>query len=363
MSIVRNGNAWLARVWVKEESKYRNKSFAFSTYGGNRGAKHAARTWKEGELQRLARERIEALELGRPRVATVTAAGWALTYKARRREDSKLSTYDSIVAGLKPFEKTFGNRPLRSITRGEAVEWAQKQKRYVLLPTIAMMNAAVDAEMIGSNPFHGLGKSTKGRSRELPPTLDEMASLREACAVHGDYAQRFRSLLDFAAHTGMRPSELYALEWRDIDFENDEVRVERRLYRGHYDTPKTGRRRVALTPPARDALLPLPRSRPSVFLTKNGALYSQSTLSTYWRRVLDKAGLDFDFYLATRHYCAHYLWVHLGVDIEDVREQIGHVDEKLIREVYGHRHAGALDRIKAAYGPKVVELKAVSRPS
>jgi integrase len=74
-----------------------------------------------------------------------------------------------------------------------------------------------------------------------------------------------RGLLTFGAFTLMRPSEVAALDWEDIDLgagANGRVRVKRRLYRGRTDLPKSNRERtITLVPPARaalDSLLELP---------------------------------------------------------------------------------------------------------
>jgi integrase len=62
-------------------------------------------------------------------------------------------------------------------------------------------------------------------------------------------------LYGFGAFTLMRPGELFALDWEDIDQEagaNGRALVARRLYRGRSDLPKSNRERtIPLTPPAR----------------------------------------------------------------------------------------------------------------
>jgi integrase len=96
-----------------------------------------------------------------------------------------------------------------------------------------------------------------------------------------------RALITFAAYSGMRPGELFALEWGDVDFEAMRVDVKRRLYRGKLDLPKSNKpRRIALTPPARDAILGQPTRQKDdlVFLSRRGVRLSQPTLSGYWGR-------------------------------------------------------------------------------
>jgi hypothetical protein len=120
-------------------------------------------------------------------------------------------------------------------------------------------------------------------------------------------------------------------------------------------------REVALLPPAAEALQGHPRRSNYVFVSKLGRRMAQSTLSNYWRLVLAKAGLEFDFYLATKHACVHHMWVELGVDKADIEKQMGWSlggAEELLK-VYGHRDVGFRERIQAKYRDNVVQLREV----
>src|SRR6187455_454244 len=61
-----------------------------------------------------------------------------------------------------------------------------------------------------------------------------------------------------------------------------------------------------MLPQARDALLLLPERDGLVFRSKTGRRMSQPTMSGYWAQMLARSGLDFDFYLATKHYGVHH---------------------------------------------------------
>ena len=76
------------------------------------------------------------------------------------------------------------------------------------------------------------------------------------------------------------------------------------------DLPKSNQARtIALPPPARDVLLRQPtRSGGLVFLSTRGERMSQPSLSGYWSQVRARVALDFDFYLATKHYGVHLLY-------------------------------------------------------
>jgi integrase len=226
------------------------------------------------------------------------------------------------------------------------------------------LGAAVDAELIERNPFRGLGRRTKGRSEQHPPTEDELSHLLDACAVHGSYAPQMRAFVTFAAYSGMRPGELFALEWADIDFESMRVDVKRRLYRGTVDLPKSNKsRRIALTPPARDALLGQPTRQDGglVFVSKRGVRLSQPTFSGYWGKALARADLDFDFYLATKHWCVHYMYATLGLPPRVIGEQMGWTlaSTLALLAVYGHGDIGALEEIDRAFASNVTPLRRI----
>ena len=163
------------------------------------------------------------------------------------------------------------------------MDWADRVPPSNVPSVVTLFAAAVDAELVDRNPFRGLTRRSRGRSDQHPPTEDELTRLLDACAVHGWYAPTMRALITFAAYTGLRPGELFALEWADVDFEAMRVHVCRRVYNGHVDLPKSGRARtVALPPLARDALLGLPREDALVFTSKRGKRLAAPTLSGYW---------------------------------------------------------------------------------
>lgn len=302
-------------------------------------------------------------ELRRRRSADeITGDEWADRFLARYKRRNKDSSYDSAKASLKAFRAEFGPRPIRSIQRIEAIDWAERVPPSKIPIVVTLFNAALDAELLDRNPFRGLGHRTKGRAEEPPPTDEEFAKLLAACSVHGWYADQMRALICFPAYgMGLRPGELFALEWPDIDFDAMRVHIARRLYRGKTALPKSNKSgTIALTPPARDVLLGLPTRQDGnlVFRSKRGRRMSQPTLSGYWGKVTARAGLEFDFYLATKHYCVHYMHsvLHLPprVIAAQMRWKLAGVLKLL--EVYGHGDVGALEEIDRAYGANVVRL-------
>ncbi len=194
------------------------------------------------------------------------------------------------------------------------------------------------------------GNAEGGRDDDAPapPTPDEFDRVLDACSVLGDYGPQMRALMIVGAYTGMRPGELFALQWGDIDLAAHRIHVRRRLYRGQLDLPKSNRERViALPPPARDVLLRQPtRHWDLVFASKTGTRLSQPTLTGYWAQVRAKAGLDFAFYVVTKHLAVHRLY-GLGLSTRAIATQMGWSEgqvDKLLA-VYGHKELVALSGV------------------
>jgi integrase len=253
------------------------------------------------------------------------------------------------------------------IDRAEAKDWVNGEGRWQHKPpvparsipaVITLYNHAIDEDdlPLERNPFRKLAATTKGRAEQAPPTEAELNALLDACSVLRDYAPMMRALLRFTAFELMRPGEVFELEWADIDFDRMRVRKARRVFRGHVDEPKTGPKLIALTPPARDAIIGLPRTSRLVFTAKRGGRISQSALSIYWNAVQAKTGLDFDFYHATKHYGVHYMWTRLGMSNRAIAAQAGWSVQTVNKmlAVYGHADVGALEEVDAAFDQQPV---------
>jgi hypothetical protein len=87
-----------------------------------------------------------------------------------------------------------------------------------------------------------------------------------------------------------------------------------------------------------------------VFVSKRGQRMSAPTLSLYWAQVKARADLDFDFYLATKHYGVHLLY-KLGLSRRAIAAQAGWSErdvDKMLR-IYGHTDLVALAEVDALY--------------
>ena len=144
----------------------------------------------------------------------------------------------------------------------------------------------------------------------------------------------FAAYVVVGAHTAMRPGELDGLRTEYLDFQKREHR-----------------RTVAMTPPAYEALLALPRQSEYAFMTLRGTHYTPSARVHHWNRVRRAARLGtLTLYTCTRHLFGWYVLSILRLDPHDIAQQLGHRDGgQLVRSLYGHPDAAiARERIKAA---------------
>ena len=125
--------------------------------------------------------------------------------------------------------------------------------------------------------------------------------------------------------------------------------------------PKSNRpKTVTLIPTARAALeqlLELPGYYPTgvVFPNKTGGRLTAPTMSAYWKEVRARAGVDVEFYVATKHYGVWYLKVREGLDNGAIGAQAGWSEKTVDDMVKTYSHSAderRLDDIDAHFAGK-----------
>lgn len=140
----------------------------------------------------------------------------------RQRAHLKASTYDgyrkTVVNHLIP---EFGKHRLSDLKRTHIKDWCAKLKtsnksiRNRLCVLRAALGEAMQDDLIESNPLYGW----QWRSKEAPSSEDDVDpfTAEEQKAILDKLQGQERNLFLFAFWTGMRTSELIALQWGDID--------------------------------------------------------------------------------------------------------------------------------------------------
>ncbi len=172
------------------------------------------------------------------------------------------STYDSYKGQLHRYvHPTLGRLALKKLTelhvqglyrsmldRGLSA----RTVRYTHAVLRRAFKQAVRWKYIPRNPCDDADPPKVQREEMRPLDREEARRLLDTAAKpdpNGD-PDRFHALYILAVHTGMRPGELLALKWDDIDFESGTLSINRTLsMTGEFAPPKTAksRRRVRLT--------------------------------------------------------------------------------------------------------------------
>lgn len=256
------------------------------------------------------------------------------------------------------FVKAYGDRPIRGIGDDVVAEWLKGGRRNGTVPALrALFNDAMKAQagrLVSRNPFAGLGlKQSKGRANIQPPSEVEAQTLISLADELTTPA--FAAYLHFAIFEGTRPGEGDALRWTKLDLQASTVLIDEQwnVKAGKFTTPKHGViRTIAMTDPARERLLTLPRDSEFVFTTTRGTHFTPSARTHHWNRVRAAAGLgNEDLYTCTRHYFAWYAWNVLRLTPEDIADHLGHQDGgELVRKLYGHFDSHrSRDRVREAF--------------
>jgi integrase len=183
---------------------------------------------------------------------------------------------------------------------------------------------------------------------EIQP-LDREQTRRLLEAAEGN---RLHAFYIVAVTAGLRPGEMLALRWSDVDLEAGALRINRALSDGEFTTPKTprSRRKIELSNTARAALRAnrkrqLEEQIKKAGLWKDHGLVFPSTVGTplshrnvvrSFKALLKCAGLPASIRLYDlRHTCATLL-LNSNIHPKYVQELLGHASIAQTLDTYSH---------------------------
>ena len=319
-------------------------------------------------VDKLADTAAEILERKR-RLAEVTqlrsegeTLGGYIDGNYSRQISIKYKSADKTIKRLKACFKDFLGKPLMEFTRADIENWRYQRLKRGLKPATlereinglkGVFSRAVKDGLLTQSPLGGLEPlSIAGSHRVRWLSRDEEKRLRQALDERqrrdrsgrdsGNewrrqrnieplpdmsglaYTDHLKPMVLLSLNTGLRQGELLSLEWTMVD-------LERKFLTVTAVNSKTSRERhVPINDEAFDVLTHWRQQSPKraryVFEGEEGR--PMTSLKTAWTRLLADAGIQDFTWHDMRHHFASVL-VMGGVDLNTVRELLGHSDIKM----------------------------------
>jgi len=237
------------------------------------------------------------------------------------------TTEQILRVHLVPF---FGGQDLRELTV-EQVESYKALKARTLSPKTVNNHLGVLGRMLRSAVDWGYADHNLARQVQplrVPPSELNFWDREQSDVFLARALEREPAWHPFfltALRTGMRLGELFALEWRSLDFIKRRIHVQRSYTRGVLGTPKSGKgRRVPMSRELAEALRDHRHLKGRlVFCRPDGGYLSRDIVKHPFRRLTAAAGLPAIRLHDLRHSFASQL-VMEGVPLRAVQKFLGH---------------------------------------
>ena len=177
---------------------------------------------------------------------------------------------------------------------------------------------------------------------------DELDELQHIFSLSNGYKKNFFAIMAFS---GVRPGELVALKWSDVDLENETFKVLRTRIRGEFGPTKTksSKRTVEMIEGVKEYFLAqskLTGDNPynMVFLNSSREpFYSHDTIALQFKNLLDEK--DERYLYQLRHTFASLMLAD-NEDITWVSQMMGHKNPNITLMVYASAYKLAKDKQK-----------------
>lgn len=269
-----------------------------------------------------------------------------LTAQEKQLKASTMQGYTKIVNNL--IIPEFKGKTLADIKRIDIRKWLSEMpcsnKRLSNIQSVlrTALQQAVDEDIIEHNPLYGW----KYENKQAPKVIDDVDPFNaaEQELILNELDGQHRNMFQIFFWSGLRPSELVALQWDDIDWQRKTISVTKSLTQAakEFEEPKTkaGNRAVKLLQPAFDALINQKQftllEGKSIFINeRTGEPYTgdQGLRKTIWIPALKRAKVKYRRPYQTRHTYASMM-LTAGESIAWLAEQMGHADWASLRKTY-----------------------------
>jgi integrase len=306
MGVIRNKGAWWIDYYVNGQRKRER-------IGGP-----LTMAMKKVASDTLAKRKVEIAEnkfLDKKKESNCTFKKLAELYKEWAKTNHR--GFRSTQIRVNQFVNTFGDSLLKNISPLEIDRFLQERATLCKPATVNreagvlrhMFTKAIEWELVIENPARHIRKLHAENKRLRFLDAEEISSLLEAADKY------LYPILLVALNTGMRRGELFKLQWKDIDFRNQLVRIA--------DSKNGESREIPMNRTLEDTLRGIPRRLDLVFVFPGKTGRGITDIKKRFKTAREAAQIeDFRFH-DLRHTFASHL-VMGGVDLATVKELLGH---------------------------------------
>jgi integrase len=268
--------------------------------------------------------------------------------------------YNSHIAPV------FGEKPMSSIKPSDIQKWRVRMKNYpaktgyqlsestvnkITNLLASILKSALDNDKIHNNPMSKVKrKKAKKINKATPLDISTVQNLANS------FAPQWQILIWMGFFTGLRPSELLGLTWDRLDFEKEEILVDRQLSRfsdqvfeEHLKTTKS--HRVIPFPVRLQVLLQDHKTRfglgPHGLILKNrsGNIWRYKDACAMYRDIARPMGIEKNKGLHQLRHTFVSTLIQLGVNAKQIQEWVGHESILETMDIYGHLFPNSLNEL------------------
>ena len=210
---------------------------------------------------------------------------------------------------------------------------------------------AMEDGLVQKNPAATLEVPRRVPKEKRALTPEEKAAIKNAPLTL--YERAFVSVLQGC---GVRPGELYALTWEDVDFKKSRIRINKAIVfennnKPRLSFPKTNKS-IRYVEAPQTVIKALKDYRgtsiaPKLFGARNGDYKGMTAYLKDWGRIKRKIEAQLGHETDLTMYCFRHNYAselyYAGVSLKEAQRLMGHQSYKMIMEVYAHLDAAKED--------------------
>ena len=274
-------------------------------------------------------------------------------YEKRRKASSVHRLKKECRLYIKPF---FENKFIQDIQRRDVVRFHDFLLDKLSVTTSknihsylsAIFNFALKMEYVNNNVAREVGNIQVSENKKFDYwTLDEF---KEFLKVVDNF--KYQTLFMCLFYSGARIGELLGLTWKDIDFDNNMIDINKTASEGKVTSPKTKSsiRIIKMPNHTMNLLRQLKlQTNPKDDYFIFGEFYdplARTSVQDYYNRLFDKTKVKRIRVHDFRHSHASYL-INNGYDIQMVSKRLGHAKVSTTYDIYAHLYPNKEDEAVA----------------